>query len=156
MTIHLGRPSPDASRDLPGRSAKTCLAVRRSANLSSLYGLAPGGVYNASSVAGAAVRSYRTLSPLPTDDKRASAVYFLLHFPWGRPRRALPGTVFPWSPDFPPLAGFPDAKGSHPTVWLPICAAASAAGQAIFAQVAINRAVSESTVASTLVDRKCR
>jgi hypothetical protein len=156
MTIHLGRPSPDASRDLPGRSAKTCLAVRRSANLSSLYGLAPGGVYNASSVAGAAVRSYRTLSPLPTDDKRASAVYFLLHFPWGRPRRALPGTVFPWSPDFPPLAGFPDAKGSHPTVWLPICAAASAAGQAIFAQVAINRAVSESTVASTFVDRKCR
>lgn len=30
------------------------------------------------------------------------AVRFLLHFPWGRPRRALPGTVFPWSPDFPP------------------------------------------------------
>ena len=26
---------------------------------------------------------------------------FLWHFPWGRPRRALPGTVFPWSPDFP-------------------------------------------------------
>ena len=30
------------------------------------------------------------------------AVYFLWHFPWGRPRRALPGTVPPWSPDFPP------------------------------------------------------
>src|SRR5437763_12756818 len=29
---------------------------------------------------------------------------FLWHFPWGRPRRALPGTVPPWSPDFPPLA----------------------------------------------------
>jgi hypothetical protein len=29
------------------------------------------------------------------------AVYFLWHFPWGRPRRALPGTVPPWSPDFP-------------------------------------------------------
>ena len=117
MTIHLGRPSPDASRDLPGRSAKTCLAVRRSANLSSLYGLAPGGVYNASSVAGTAVRSYRTLSPLPTDDKRASAVYFLLHFPWGRPRRALPGTVFPWSPDFPP-SPLESGESDHPTVWL--------------------------------------
>ena len=118
MTIHLGRPSPDASCDLPGRSAKTCLAVRRSANLSSLYGLAPGGVYNASSVAGAAVRSYRTLSPLPTDDKRASAVYFLLHFPWGRPRRALPGTVFPWSPDFPPLnKARALSRSDHPTVW---------------------------------------
>ena len=30
------------------------------------------------------------------------AVCFLWHCPWGRPRRALPGTVFPWSPDFPP------------------------------------------------------
>ena len=30
------------------------------------------------------------------------AVYSLWHFPWGRPRRVLPGTVFPWSPDFPP------------------------------------------------------
>ena len=29
---------------------------------------------------------------------------FLWHFPWGRPRRALPGTVPPWSPDFPPSA----------------------------------------------------
>ncbi len=29
------------------------------------------------------------------------AVCFLWHFPWGRPRRALPGTVRPWSPDFP-------------------------------------------------------
>ncbi len=29
------------------------------------------------------------------------AVCFLLHFPWGRPRRPLTGTVSPWSPDFP-------------------------------------------------------
>jgi hypothetical protein len=35
----------------------------------------------------------------------ARAVCFLWHFPWGRPRRRLSGTVFPWSPDFPlPLA----------------------------------------------------
>jgi len=35
----------------------------------------------------------------------ARAVCFLWHFPWGRPRRGLSGTVFPWSPDFPlPLA----------------------------------------------------
>ena len=33
----------------------------------------------------------------------AVAVYFLWHFPWGRPRRALPGTVPRWSPDFPPF-----------------------------------------------------
>jgi hypothetical protein len=31
------------------------------------------------------------------------AVCFLWHFPWGHPRRTLSGTVFPWSPDFPPM-----------------------------------------------------
>ena len=70
------------------------------ADRSSLLGLAPGGVYRAVPVAGDAVRSCRTLSPLPAAQRRA--VCFLWHFPWGRPRRVLPGTVFPWSPDFPP------------------------------------------------------
>jgi hypothetical protein len=37
---------------------------------------------------------------------QSGAVCFLWHFPWGHPRRALPGTVFPWSPDFPPPPGF--------------------------------------------------
>src|SRR5271169_6860351 len=40
----------------------------------------------------------------PPDVPDGPAVYFLWHFPWGRPRRALPGTVPPWSPDFPPSA----------------------------------------------------
>jgi hypothetical protein len=29
-------------------------------------------------------------------------VSFLWRYPWGHPRRTLSGTVFPWSPDFPP------------------------------------------------------
>ena len=66
-----------------------------------LFGFAPGGVYHAADVAAGAVRSYRTLSPLPAVAKAAAAVFFLWHYPWGRPRRVLPGTVFPWSPDFP-------------------------------------------------------
>jgi len=44
------------------------------------------------------------------------AVCFLWHCPWGRPRRTLSGTVFPWSPDFPPPAP-KSAKGGHPAVW---------------------------------------
>ena len=32
------------------------------------------------------------------------AVCFLWRYPWGRPRRTLSGTVFPWSPDFPPCS----------------------------------------------------
>ena len=52
---------------------------------SSLFGLAPGGVYHADPVAGAAVRSYRTLSPLPIFPLETmvfrQAVCFLWHFP---------------------------------------------------------------------------
>ena len=67
-----------------------------------LFGFAPGGVCRAAPVASRAVRSYRTLSPLPdSSEELPSAVCFLLHFPWGRPRRPLAATVFPWSPDFP-------------------------------------------------------
>jgi len=37
------------------------------------------------------------------------AVCFLWHFPWGRPRRPLAGTVLRWSPDFPPQGASPAA-----------------------------------------------
>ena len=67
MAIHLGRPLPDASRDLPGRRRENPPAgpISMRSGMSPLFGLAPGGVYHAASVAGGAVRSYRTLSPLP-------------------------------------------------------------------------------------------
>lgn len=68
-----------------------------------LFGFAPGGVCRAADVATRAVGSYSTLSPLlPSLLRAAKAVCSLLHFPWGRPRRTLSGTVSPWSPDFPP------------------------------------------------------
>src|SRR3979409_783135 len=49
-----------------------------------LFGLAPGGVCHAASVAGRAVGSYSTVSPLPAR-RTGQAVCFLWHFPWGRP-----------------------------------------------------------------------
>ena len=39
--------------------------------------------------------------------RRGLAVCSLWHCPWGRPRRALPGTVVSWSPDFPRAASRP-------------------------------------------------
>ncbi len=112
MAIPLGRPSPGASRDPPGRPAGNRPRVTGShpPTLSPLLGLAPGGVCRATPVAGGAVRPYRTVSPLPAAGRPARrAVCSLWHFPWGRPRRALPGTVFPWSPDFPPPGRAPGA-----------------------------------------------
>src|SRR5688572_26696608 len=81
----------------------------------SLFGLAPGGVYRAG-------RRYRdrggllphpfTVTPPKICGPKPGATCFLLHFPWGRPRRALPGTVVPWSPDFPPA--FAEASAGKP------------------------------------------
>ena len=100
-TIHLGRPLLDASSNQPGRRRGDAPALRLAAKtMPSLFGFAPGGVYRAAPVASRAVRSYRTLSPLPRVSP--AAVCFLWHFPWGRPRRTLSGAVSPWSPDFPP------------------------------------------------------
>jgi hypothetical protein len=55
--IPLGCTSPRTSSDLPGNHAGRMNVP--------LFGLAPGGVFPATSVARRAVRSYRTISPLP-------------------------------------------------------------------------------------------
>ena len=57
-----------------------------------LRGLAPDGVCRAARVATGAVRSYRTISPLPAPGG-ASAVYFLWHFPSPRGARPLAGIL---------------------------------------------------------------
>ena len=46
----------------------TRTAARKRAMCVSLFGLAPGGVYLAAAVTSRAVRSYRTLSPLPSKE----------------------------------------------------------------------------------------
>lgn len=86
--------------------------------LSSLSDLAPGGACRAAPVAGGAVGSYPTISPLPgirIGEPRRSV--FCGAFPEVRgcplPRRALPGTVPPWSPDFPHAP--PESDGARPS-----------------------------------------
>jgi hypothetical protein len=84
------------------RSWNNAAACAVTPSTPSLCGFAPGGVYRAAGVAVSAVRSCRTISPLPRAAPRgAAAVCFLWHFPWGRPRRTLSGTACLWSPDFP-------------------------------------------------------
>ena len=84
--------------------------------LPSLFGLAPGVVCHAVSVAGPAVRSYRTFSPLlaPPFIGVEEAVRSLWHCPWGRPRRMLSGTVCRWSPDFPLPQPFDRSRSGRP------------------------------------------
>ncbi len=112
--IHLERLSPGASRDRPGRLAwiKPGQSPRRP-----FLVLLPVGFAVPSPLPGprwALTPPFHPCSPsplglvcaerpfrgLPAIGRRA--VYFLWHFPWGHPRRMLSGTVYPWSPDFPP------------------------------------------------------
>ena len=63
-----------------------------------LFGLAPGGVYLATLVTERAVRSYRTISPLPAE---AGGIFSAALAVDSRP----PGVTWHlalWSPDFPP------------------------------------------------------
>ncbi len=78
----------------------------RAGALSSLSDLAPGGACRATPVTVGAVGSYPTLSPLPGKPRRSSLCGAFPKVPGQSrlcpvPRRALPGTVPPWSPDFP-------------------------------------------------------
>ncbi len=89
--IHLGRSLPNASCGSPGSLIRrAAYTAHLKMDSSSLFSLAPGGVYHAAFVTEVPVRSYRTFSPLP---RRTRAVYFLWHFPWDRSHRGLPGTL---------------------------------------------------------------
>jgi len=68
--IPLDRPLPDGSRDQPGHLGPAT-ALPSCEGAMSLFGLAPGGACHAVPVARSAVRSYRTLSPLPLLNSRA-------------------------------------------------------------------------------------
>ena len=95
--ISLGPGSRPASNDLPGRRAG---AGRR--RCPPLFGLSPGGVCRAGPVTRTAVRSYRTLSPLPPPVARGRRFAFCGTFPdlaagcrWQPPWPVEPGLSSP-------------------------------------------------------------
>ncbi len=83
MAIPLGRTLRGASSNQPGRQRGKRLRCREAAT-PSLFGLAPGEVCRAGPIAGPAVRSYRTFSPLPAGRSRP-AVYFSVALSRGSP-----------------------------------------------------------------------
>ena len=110
MAIPLGRPLPDASRDLPGRLARKPAFPPQRERRPYLV-LLPVGFTVPSPLPAPRCALTAPFHPHPQASRPWRADCSLWHFPWGRPRRALPGTVFPWSPDFPP----PGRPGSgHP------------------------------------------
>ena len=121
MAIHLRRPSPGAWRDRPGRLRGNPLAgspITEVADVSSLFGLAPGGVYLAVTVAGDAVRSYRTFSPLPASEKPGRRSALCGTVPGVAPAGRYPAPCFRGARTFLPRA-CAIGEGGHPAVWPP-------------------------------------
>jgi len=88
--IPLGPALPPASSELPGSAAGNRIAP--------LCALAPGGACRAARVATGAVRSYRTVSPLPA----FAGGLFSVALSRESPRLAVSQHPALWSPDFPP------------------------------------------------------
>jgi hypothetical protein len=88
-----------------------------------LLGLAPGGVYPAAAVAGGAVRSYRTISPLPPAGPTngtgwARRYVFCGTFPGVAPAGRYPAPCLRGARTFlPPLKSETWTESGHPTVW---------------------------------------
>jgi hypothetical protein len=76
----------------PGDDAE--MRPRAETRMSPLFGLAPGGVYPAGPVAGTAVRSYRTLSPLPAVLAADRRFAFCGTFPGVTPAGRYPAPYF--------------------------------------------------------------
>ncbi len=150
-----GRPSPDASCNLPGRLAWKPAKARASRRPYSV--LLPVGFAVPVPLPGprwALTPPFHPCRPLDLRRCRTMsrpAVCFLWHFPWGRPRRALPGTVFPWSPDFPLRRPFDRCRSGRPAGWRANCADGGSAGQPPIAKrhrgFAVAGAIAESDAA---------
>ncbi len=113
--IPLGRASRHASRDQPGRQGGNASAPAFEGRRHRPYSvLLPVGFTLPPLSPGARGALTAPFHPCPSEVSLAWAVCFLWHCPWGRPRRPLAGTVFPWSPDFPPSSF--DNSG-RPAVW---------------------------------------
>ncbi len=72
--IPLGRASLRASSNQPGRPGPETGPSPLARAASSLFGFAPGGACRAVPVAGSAVRSYRTFSPLPAAEAAGGSI----------------------------------------------------------------------------------
>src|SRR6516162_4229461 len=118
MAIPLGRSLPSASCDRPERRREGPPGISGSLRgcLPLLLGLAPGGVFPAAAVAGDAVRSYRTVSPLPPAELvgRAGGVLSVA-LSLGSPP---PGVTRHRTSVEPGLSSpRTTAESGHPTVW---------------------------------------
>jgi hypothetical protein len=119
--IHLRRTLLSGSSDLPESSSERAAPPL-------LFGLAPRGVCPAGRIAPSAVRSYRTISPLPENRALAHpapggifSVALSVKIPSPEPFPAVSRHAALWRPDFPPVSGRLPIRQAT-TAIIPFCA----------------------------------
>ena len=101
IAIHLGCPLPDTSCDRPERRCgNASISAGKACPIGRPYLVLLQVGFTLPRLLPAA-RCALTAPFHPYLEPKFKAVCFLLHCPWGRPRRSLTGTLLPWSPDFP-------------------------------------------------------
>ena len=125
IAIHPDHASLHGSSDLPG-------SITKRAASPPLFGLAPRGVYPAGRIAPSAVRSYRTISPLPDRVYRSRRYIFCGTFRKNSFERSPPAVsrhAALWRPDFPLAFSSQRLSVRHLPAYMvpsPICCAAFA------------------------------
>jgi hypothetical protein len=99
---HSSRPYVAVRLERPTRDRGGPPLVRPLRARTTLFGLAPGGVYHASPVTRAPVRSYRTVSPLPAPALADAGGLFSVALSLGSPPPGVTRHPALWSSDFPP------------------------------------------------------
>ena len=110
---HSSGPSIAGRFSRPTRTPRAGEALPPRGGATSLFGLAPSGACHAASIAGDAVRSYRTLSPLPAAEAEGGLLSVALSL--GSPPAGVTRRLFAVEPGLSslPLAG----KSGRPAVW---------------------------------------
>ena len=103
---------PNGSGGEPCPGPLDCSRIR---GASFLFGLAPGGACHAASIAGDAVRSYRTLSPLPSFAEASEGGLLSVALSLGSPPAGVTRRLFAVEPGLSSLRR--EAKGDRPAVW---------------------------------------
>jgi len=111
-TIHLRHALQRAWRDLPGWHSKACVRFNPRP---SLFGLAPGGACRAPFLTVGAVRSYRTVSPLPVFAEAMAGGLFSVALSLGSPPPGITRHLAFPEPGLSSLAPFRDMQERPPS-----------------------------------------
>jgi len=117
MTIHLGRPLPNASCDLPGWQPENMPSRAETQECHPFLVLLPVGFTMPPPLPGMRCALTTPFHPYRQALRRCRRYAFCCTFPGVAPAGRYPAPCFRGARTFLPPTRLPAAKGDHPTVW---------------------------------------